>query len=90
MKHFWFWQEATILANPFYSFFMANWSLIRSTLPVGRYARMSPDRFYTPVTALCVFLIQSVFFFAMTVLIDCCRVNCFRCADRRKPKLKQP
>lgn len=88
----WYWGVncSMYFLNPFYTFFLGNFSIIINTLPKRGYIEFLPEKEATPKATLVVMFCQTIFYFFLTIFIDQCRSNRFRKADKQQPKIEQP
>ena len=84
---FWAINSFMFTFNPFYTFFMGNFSIIMSTLPDRDYVDILPDFTATPLVTTAFFIVQGVIFFLISVCIDSKRLNSFRKADNAEHKI---
>jgi hypothetical protein len=70
--------------DPFYTFFSANYSMIRKSLPPKyEYAKLLPNVWMDPESAVLAHLFQTLLFCGLSCLVDYCRTNGFRGKDKR-------
>ena len=89
----WFYgvQSTLYFLDPFYTFFAANYSMIRKSLPPKyEYAKLLPGVLMDPQSAVASHIFQTLLYVGLSILVDYCRTNRFRSKDKREPKFEQP